>query len=541
MILCYHKVSATNKTHWWVTADEFDRHLADLQAYDVVTLDDYDATNPRHAVITFDGIYSDVARYALPLLRKWGYPFEMFVIGDHIGRDNGFDQHVEPPAMFASLEDLDRLVAAGGRVQWHTRTHGALAGLIPERLDAELTPPPELRDRYPEPHLRWFAYPHGRDAQDLREPVASRFAGALAMVDGGDHSDRYSLPRIEVTQGFSASRSTVSVIVVNHNYGRYLPEALDSVFRQSGRIDEVLVIDDASTDGSHEVLARYEDRVRMVRNERNLGIVENFKKAVSLTQGDYVVLLGADNRMRSDFVERCKAALDAEPTAAVAYTDMVIFGPRAKLLARQTEAVPTAADDVFLRRFPAPTPERLARLHESNIIHGSSMYRREDYLRAGGYRSSERPEDHDLFVRMLAAGDRTAVHVAEPVLEYRQHSTEQANTTLSAQLEAAHHRRQARHAAEQAEHWHEAAQRLSAEEQARAVRLGEVHEMLVAANDELVVLRPELERLRRDNAELHESARRLADIENGGWWRLRSRLLPVLRVAARARRALRRR
>lgn len=97
MILMYHKVSAASPTIWWVTADMFDRQMADLSAYDVVPLSEYDPSNPRHAVITFDGVYENAYRFAFPILKKWGYPFELFVIGDRIGQDNAFDT-VEPPA-----------------------------------------------------------------------------------------------------------------------------------------------------------------------------------------------------------------------------------------------------------------------------------------------------------------------------------------------------------------------------------------------------------------------------------------------------------
>ena len=530
MILCYHKVAPTATTHWWVSADEFNRQMADLQAYDVVHLADYDPANPDHAVITFDGVYANVARFALPILRKWGYPFELFVIGDRIGEDNEFDQHVEPPARFASLDDLDRLVDGGGRVQWHTRTHTDLAALDADALAHELTPPDELRERYGDPHLRWFAFPHGRDAARLKPAVSERFDGATGMVEDTSETDRFLLPRVEVTEGWSGSRSTVSVIIANYNYGRYFPEAIDSVFRQTGRVDELLVIDDASTDGSQDILRRYEDRARIVFNERNLGIVENFRKAVSLTSTDYVVFLGADNRYRSDFVERCKAALDANPDAAVAYTDTAIFGPRSHLFARQVEAEPTAADDVYVCRYPDPTPERLAALHESNIIHGSSMYRRADYDRAGGYRTAERAEDHDLFARMVRDG-RTAVRVAQPVLEYRQHSPDQANTVLSAQLEADHHRRRAEYAAGEADRWHAEAQRAWREQRQCSEALAQAKDLYGAAQGDLAEARDEMARLGGEISELRQQLawahEKIDRIESGRWWQLRTTLLRV--------------
>jgi peptidoglycan/xylan/chitin deacetylase (PgdA/CDA1 family) len=520
VILCYHKIDLKALTHWWVSADAFNRQMADLQAYDVVTLDDYQPGNADQAVITFDGVYSDVARFAAPILRKWGYPCELFVIGDHVGGDNGFDQHVEPPASFASIEDLELLVECGARVQWHTRSHRVLGGLSDQALADELTPAAELAARFGAGHMRWFAYPHGESDDRVRAAVETRFDGAVSVVQGAA-GDRYALPRLEVDEATSLSRSTVSVVVPNFNYGRFLPDALESVFGQLGRVDQVLVIDDASTDGSQEIMRRYEDRALLEFNGTNLGIVGNFRKAIDLTDGDYVVFLGADNRMRSDFVERTKAALDGHPEAAIAYTDIAIFGPRSHVLAQTVGAHPTAASDVYIWRFPEPTPERLAAMGAGeNFVHGSSMYRRADYEAAGGYRAGSGPEDHDLFRRMLERG-RGAVRVAEPLLAYRQHSAEQANTRLIAQMEAAYQTRRA--------------DGLTVELRGAQARADELRSALAAREAEVAGLRErsvgtaeELEHIRRRAATLDA-------VEAGGWWRLRARVLPLLRLAARLR------
>jgi glycosyltransferase involved in cell wall biosynthesis len=301
--------------------------------------------------------------------------------------------------------------------------------------------------------------------------------------------------------------SRVSIVIANYNYGRYLPEAIDSVLRQTHPPAELLVIDDASTDESAEVLSWYadDDRIRVHVNERNLGIVGNFARGVSLTSGDYVAFLGADNRMRSDYVEKMRTALDSHPGAAMAYSDMSIFGPLSALLAAETDAAPTAAGDVFIWRTDDPTPERMAKLEHENWMSGSSMYRRADYDRAGGYRDSDRPEDHDLFVRLLEGG-RGAVHVREPLIEYRQHSQEQANTAVRHQLEAAHHRRQAAH--------------FRSEFETTARVLEETRAWL--AHQEAAL---EAERVRADTAETA-----LAAIRSGGWWRLHERLAPALRA-----------
>ena len=125
MILMYHKVAPTSPTMWWVAVDEFYRQLHELQNRKVVYLDEYDPDDPLQVVISFDGIYRNVLQYAAPLLKKFNYPFELFVTGDYLGLTNEFDS-VEPRAEFADHDGLKKLVRMGGRLQWHSRSHANL-------------------------------------------------------------------------------------------------------------------------------------------------------------------------------------------------------------------------------------------------------------------------------------------------------------------------------------------------------------------------------------------------------------------------------
>ncbi len=406
----------------------------------MVYLDDYDPSDPDQAVITFDGIYEDVFHYARPILKHFGYPYELFIVGDTVGRDNAFDQHVEPPAMFAGAEQLKLLVNDGGRLQWHSRSHIDLTR--PENRDQtehELAIPDKLRKLDPN-GFKWFGYPHGRHDDELINHTRQKYSGALSCEAGNDH-DPYQLNRIIVKNDTSFSRSTVSLIIANYNYGGYAAEAIESVLRQSIKPDEILFMDDCSVDNSLEVARRYEDQIQIVSNEQNLGIVDNFNKAVSLTTGDYICFLGADNRFRSDYVARCKQALDTNPKAAIAYTNAVLFGPRAEVVAQLAKANPVPDNPgLYYWDFPEWDRALVAHLQKSNFIHGSSMYRRIVFDEIGGYRKTDGPEDHNLFARMTSAG-WDAVLVPEYLLEYRQHSNEQANTALNTEMEVAYYRR----------------------------------------------------------------------------------------------------
>jgi len=441
MILLYHKIYPESPTKWWVTVNSFWRQMEQLRRYQIVALDEYDPADPRQVVITFDGVYDNVYTFALPILQRFGYPFELFIIGETIGKENDFDRKTEPLARFANEDQLKKMAQGNGHLQWHSLSHQDLTQISAAKaVKQELTVPQNIRKLDPS-GFDWFAYPHGRHIESTIELVKQTFKGGLSCEAGNDQ-DRFQLNRKIITNDTCFSQTRVSLIIANYNYGHLAAEAIESALNQTVPPDDMLFIDDASVDNSIEVAERYRDRIQIVRNEQNLGIVANFNKAVSLTTGDYICFLGADNCLRSDYVEKCKLALDTHPEAAIAYTNVVLFGPRAEVLAKKVQARPLSGfNDFYLWEFPAFNQQTSKLLQQQNFIHGSSMYRRVAFQEAGGYQNSELPEDHNLFYRMVKKGWQ-AVLCPDFLLEYRQHSSYQANTQLNYAQELAYARRQ---------------------------------------------------------------------------------------------------
>ena len=90
----------------------------------------------------------------------------------------------------------------------------------------------------------------------------------------------------------------LSVLVLNHNYARFLPECLDSILSQSFDDYEVIVIDDASTDDSADVLELYErhSHVRIIRHELNRGFTASLVEGTEeLSRGDFLTVISADD------------------------------------------------------------------------------------------------------------------------------------------------------------------------------------------------------------------------------------------------------
>ena len=109
----------------------------------------------------------------------------------------------------------------------------------------------------------------------------------------------------------STAPPRVSVFIPVYNREAYVGAAIESVLRQSFQDFEILLIDDGSTDLSVEVLRSYDDRrIRVVRNERNLGQPETRNRGLALARGQYVAMLDSDDVARPDRLSRQVAFLD---------------------------------------------------------------------------------------------------------------------------------------------------------------------------------------------------------------------------------------
>lgn len=110
-----------------------------------------------------------------------------------------------------------------------------------------------------------------------------------------------------------------SVLIANYNNGRYLQEALDSVFSQTYKDWEIVIVDDGSTDESHKVYERYVDdgRIHIYRNEQNRGCTYTKWRCIELCNGDLFGFLDADDTLLPDALEAMASAHRVNPDASI--------------------------------------------------------------------------------------------------------------------------------------------------------------------------------------------------------------------------------
>ncbi|MCP9451938.1 MAG: glycosyltransferase [Nitrospira sp.] len=110
----------------------------------------------------------------------------------------------------------------------------------------------------------------------------------------------------------------VSLCIPNYNNERYLDVCIRSALSQTWPHVEVVLVDDCSTDGSFSLARKYEERIRLFRNEKNLGQPANTNRCVELARGEFVAIVHGDDYLLPIFVERLAPLLQQYERAALA-------------------------------------------------------------------------------------------------------------------------------------------------------------------------------------------------------------------------------
>jgi glycosyltransferase involved in cell wall biosynthesis len=207
-------------------------------------------------------------------------------------------------------------------------------------------------------------------------------------------------------------KGTISVIIPTYNVARFIAEAIESVLAQSRPPDEILVIDDCSTDGTPDVakaIARSSGgRVRVFDMATNLGSAAARNYGLRAATGDYIALLDGDDLWLEPHLERVAGLLDRHPDAVLAYSPTEAFG--AEQWVWPIAIPPDAPINCFWQCLPQTI------IPQMNVV-----ARRQALLDIGGYRPDMRQaQDYDLFLRLAFHHKFVCTH--QVTTRYRRHA-----------------------------------------------------------------------------------------------------------------------
>lgn len=193
-------------------------------------------------------------------------------------------------------------------------------------------------------------------------------------------------------------KPSVSVVVPCYNYGHYLPGCVASILEQPGVDVEVIIVDDASPDGSAAVVrevAAADPRVRAIYHERNKGHIATYNDGLSTVRGEYLLLLSADDLLVPGALGRATALMAASPSVGLVYGATIDFtetAPPARTVAT-TWTVWPGRDWVAGR----------CRSGRNPLLSPEAVMRTSVFEKIGGYRA-DLPHSGDLAMWLAAAG-----------------------------------------------------------------------------------------------------------------------------------------
>jgi glycosyltransferase domain-containing protein len=183
---------------------------------------------------------------------------------------------------------------------------------------------------------------------------------------------------------------SVSVLLCNYNDARYLPDSLGAICTQTRLPEELVVLDDGSTDDSLQIIRDFGRRypfIRILRNETNRGLLYSINRALNAARCDFIVWAAADDRLLPNFIERNAQCLRQYPTAGLSISRLAVFEDGSNDITPFTEKNHGIAFDFgttphFLS--PQMLRERLQQSHLW-ISANTAMASRTALLQAGGF------------------------------------------------------------------------------------------------------------------------------------------------------------
>jgi glycosyltransferase involved in cell wall biosynthesis len=225
----------------------------------------------------------------------------------------------------------------------------------------------------------------------------------------------------------SLEHPQITVLMSVYNGEKFLRKAVDSILDQTYKNFEFLIINDFSTDSSRDIILSYNDpRIKLIDNEKNIGLTRSLNKGIGLAQGEYIARMDCDDISLPERLAKQITFMDSNPEVGVCGTWAKIIGESEDIW-----RYPTDADTI-----------RCSLLFGSVLVHSSVIIRRKFFkLHNLSYNEQlQQSQDYDLWVRCAQLFPLR--NIAEILLLYRLHDQQVGNVFSNNQKEGANTVRQ---------------------------------------------------------------------------------------------------
>ena len=198
----------------------------------------------------------------------------------------------------------------------------------------------------------------------------------------------------------------VTVLMSVYNGETHLRDSVDSILDQTYEDFEFLILNNASTDRTKEILELYDDpRIRLIDNDKNIGLIRSLNRGLGLAKGEYIARMDADDISLPTRLEKQVDFLDSHDSIGV--------------LGIRSWIIDESGDTLIRANHPIVHNEILAKILLDNcFVHSSVMFRKKLIDTYGNYNNNAvLGEDYDLFLRLSRVTQMA--NMAEPLHKWR--------------------------------------------------------------------------------------------------------------------------
>lgn len=227
-----------------------------------------------------------------------------------------------------------------------------------------------------------------------------------------------------------SKETLISIALCTYNGERFLWEQLESLAGQTRLPDELIVVDDGSTDGTLSLLEKFAQTapftVLISVNDSTLGVTKNFEKALTQCKGDFLFLCDQDDIWEPEKITQMTSFLEQNPSVNVVFSDALLVNEKGTSLQKQLWDV--------IRLYPSQLErwskgESISLMLIGNRVAGCTMALRRSFLQ----KILPFPTDisdflHDTWIAFVASVTDQIQFISTPLVNYRQHAAQQIGT-----------------------------------------------------------------------------------------------------------------
>jgi len=213
-------------------------------------------------------------------------------------------------------------------------------------------------------------------------------------------------------------RPEVTVIMPVFNAAPFVGRAIESILNQTYKDFELLILNDGSTDNSLQIIKSFHDeRIKLINNEANIGIIKTRNKGLALSTGKYIAMMDADDISLPSRLQKQVDFLNEHLNVAVLATKLILIDENGEEQGYWPEDYNTSTVEQIKNMLP-----------ESNCIGQPTVMMRADIVKPIGYANFLHNEDWGLWLDLISKG-YTIAKLNEILLQYRVHTN---STTVTA-------------------------------------------------------------------------------------------------------------